>query len=321
MRKLAEAERIELYAPETAYFSFCNSPYVGHRRATAVDIYPNHSTWLDPCYSPCAGKVTEIRRLKMGKPKEFPTNDYDYALGLQPYGFEDLRVRILHCDSILEVGDQVEPGDKLGRLVRSRYFNYWTGPHYHVETMSEESFGRSTKSFPLAINLPDIKYQMTEVDNTMQCEVVEVTSDSVVCISGDYPEVQAGDLCGHLAYTESMQALGILDGGIPHYKQGCIVGSHLGENVKETGTPVMAWNTTIGKIRTPSGGRLPYQTNESIDVTLEGIALRGLSCYVFTDAQRIKGCLPLICIPEKYDSLSGHFRQGDIVEMEIQDSG
>jgi hypothetical protein len=321
MRKLAEAEGIELYAPENAYFSFCNSPYVGHRRATAVDIYPHHATWLGPCYAPCAGEVTEIRRLKMGNTKEFPTDEYDYALGLQPFGFEDFRIRLLHCNSTLNVGDEVEQGDDLGRLVRSRYFNYWTGPHYHVEIMRKEAFSRSTQSYPLAVNMPDIEYRFVEANNTMQCEVMEVTSDYVVCISDDYPEAHAGDLCGHIAYRQNGRALGILDGGIPHYKQGCIIGTAVPKDSADSVFPITAWDTEVGISKMITGTRLTYKTNQSIELTLGSIALRGLSCYVFTDAQRIRGHVPLICIPQHYDSLSGHFRQGDIVEMKIRDSG
>ncbi|MFO7836446.1 MAG: hypothetical protein R6V83_07320 [Candidatus Thorarchaeota archaeon] len=321
MRLVAEAEGVPLYAPESAYLSFCNSPYVGHRRASAVDVYPHHSTWNGPCYSPCAGRVTQVRRLKMGKPKEFPTADDDYAIGLQPYGFEDLRVRILHCDPRVDLGDDVERGDFLGELLRSRFFNYWTGPHYHVEIVQKAYFNRSRMSSLLKLDLPSIEYEATDCGNELSCEIQKVTSDVVVCICHDSPEAHAGELFGHLALTTEGQALGILDGGIPHYTQGCVIGGQPEKSSIQSGSSVMAWNEMIGNGIRVSSSRFQYETNDSLYVSLDNIPLRGLSCYVFTARQKIKGHVPLVCIPERYNSLSGRFRQGDMVTMRIEDAG
>ena len=55
MRSLGVAAGVVLWAPSDAYFSYYNSPYIGHENGAAVDIYPAHASWDGPGFSPVDG--------------------------------------------------------------------------------------------------------------------------------------------------------------------------------------------------------------------------------------------------------------------------
>ena len=66
MRRVGSAAGIDLFAPVDAYFSYFNSPYVGHKQGTSIDIYPSHEEWGGPAYSPIAGQVIRVKKMRMG---------------------------------------------------------------------------------------------------------------------------------------------------------------------------------------------------------------------------------------------------------------
>ncbi|MHA2352262.1 MAG: hypothetical protein ACXABX_03995, partial [Candidatus Thorarchaeota archaeon] len=132
MRIVGSAAGINIHAPEDAYFSFFNSPYIGHDIGSAIDIYPRHQEWGGDVVSPVSGKIVKTRKMRMGQPKQFPTHEFDYGIGILPEESDTDIVRIMHCEPDVSEGENVVLGDPIGRAIRSRYFNYWTGPHYHV---------------------------------------------------------------------------------------------------------------------------------------------------------------------------------------------
>ncbi|MBE0527265.1 MAG: hypothetical protein IH631_10000, partial [Candidatus Thorarchaeota archaeon] len=108
MNVIGEAKGIKLHSPTDAYFSYFNSPYFGHSHATAIDIYPHHHEWGGPVESPIVGKLVRTQKTKMGRKKEFPTDDYDFGIAIQPENSEGAIVRILHCKPTLKEGSTVE---------------------------------------------------------------------------------------------------------------------------------------------------------------------------------------------------------------------
>jgi hypothetical protein len=91
-----------------------------------VDLYPGRG--LEAARSPIEGTVLEARKLKL-------MNDYIMVVATGVIG---ACVKILHVEPEVEVGDHLAPGDVMGRLVRSPFFNFWTDRHMHVEVRSPE---------------------------------------------------------------------------------------------------------------------------------------------------------------------------------------
>lgn len=307
MRKVGSAAGIDLFAPADAYFSYFNSPYIGHKQGASIDIYPSHEEWGGPAYSPIAGQIIRVKKMRMGKERVFPSDEADFGIAIAPEGSNDI-VRILHCAPEVDEGMTVEAGQRLGSLIRSRYFDYWTGPHYHIEIMNARDFGRSTKSYLLNVELAPVQQKQQESASELECLITRVTDDVIIAFTDDSPIVISGDLVGHAAYCGSNRRHGILDAGVPHYSHGGILG--LGESVEER--TVTAWGSEIGYAVGSLDSRLPFKRSEPLRPTFEVEIIRGVSCFAFTKKQTVKGCPPVIMIPQQYGGFSRKFTEGDV---------
>jgi len=307
MRRVGSAAGIDLFAPADAYFSYFNSPYVGHKQGASIDIYPSHEEWGGPAYSPIAGQVIRVKKMRMGKERIFHSDKADFGIAIAPEGSTNI-VRILHCVPEVDEGTTVEAGQRLGSLIRSRYFNYWTGPHYHVEIMNARDFGRSTKSYPLNVALDSVQQVRQKSASELECLITRVTDDVIVAVTDDSPMAISGNLVGHAAYCGSDRRHGILDAGVPHYRHGGILG--LAKPVEEC--TVTAWSTDIGYAVASLDNRLPFKRGESFQPAFEDEIIRGVSCFAFTKKQTVKGFPPVIMIPQQYGGFSGKFAEGDV---------
>lgn len=308
LRLVGSARGIDLYAPETSYFSYFNSPYIGHQRASAVDIYPFHGIWDESVTSPVSGRVVKIRKITMGKKREFSTDDYDYAIGIQPENQKDI-VRILHCRPNVDVGDYIQKGEHLGSGIRSRYFNFWTGPHIHVEIQNSMYFARSSQSYPLRIPSVQIDIIRGELRWPMTCEVVSVSKDNVILVSYQGDICKGDGLIGHC--VESNNTHGILDIGIPHYEYGAMI---FPTSDKITNS-FQLWSILIGTESNCMSAANVFGTNQTIVFALDDKQIRGLSFYIFSEQQEINGRPPIIAIPQYYGDFVDIFNEGDIVSL------
>jgi len=307
MRRVGSAAGIDLFAPADAYFSYFNSPYVGHKQGASIDIYPRHEEWGGPAYSPIAGQVIRIKKMRMGKERIFPSDEADFGIAIAPEGSTDI-ARILHCVPEINEGTTVEAGQRLGSLLRSRYFNYWTGPHYHIEIMNARDFSRATKSYPLNVELNSVQQVQQESASELECLITRVTDDVIMAATDDSPLAISGDLVGHVAYCGSDRRYGILDAGVPHYSHGGILG--LAQTIEESA--VTAWGTDIGYAVANLDSRLPFKRGAPVQPVFEGEIIRGVSCFAFTSKQTVKGVPPVIMIPQQYGGFSGKFAEGDV---------
>ncbi len=307
MRRVGSAAGIDLFAPADAYFSYFNSPYVGHKQGASIDIYPSHEEWGGPAYSPIAGQVIRVKKMRMGNERVFPSDETDFGIAIAPEGSTNI-VRILHCVPEVDEGTTVEAGQRLGFLIRSRYFNYWTGPHYHIEIMNASDFSRATRSYPLSVELASVQQIQQKSASELECLITRVTDDVIIAITDDSPIAISGDLVGHAAYYGSDRRQGILDAGVPHYSHGGILG--LAKPVEES--TVTAWNTDIGYAVSNMDSRLPFKRGEPFQPIFEGEIIRGVSCFAFTKKQIVKGVPPVIVIPQQYGGFSGKFAEGDV---------
>ncbi|MHA3963250.1 MAG: M23 family metallopeptidase [Candidatus Thorarchaeota archaeon SMTZ1-45] len=316
MRVVGSTAGISIQAPEDAYFSYFNSPYVGHDIGSAIDIYPRHQVWYGDVVSPVSGKVVKIKKMRMGQPKDFPTHDFDYAIGILPEESNNDIVRIMHCEPTVSVGETVSMGGKIGHAIRSRYFNYWTGPHYHVEIVPSESFERSTKSYPLELTYHFEAKKTRSVNKKNEFLVCSVTKDHIVGYAENLGQASIGDLVGLPAVSEDEELKGILDGGLSHYKIGGVIGS---EHLRE-GTQVYLLDSSVGTIRKSKSGTTLFDRGPSITSFLDMTELRGLSCFIYSKHYTKRQVPQLILIPKRYGQFKDLFNEGDLHELRIVSS-
>ena len=312
MKRIGQASGIAISVPSDAYLSFFNSPYTGHRNRSAVDIYPVHQQWGGAGYAPCGGEVVEIKQIKMGRRKPYETSELDYAIGVSPYDKPSHVVRTLHCKPSVRIGDEVSAGDDIGSLIRSRYFNFWTGPHYHAEIMELRNFYRSTQSIPLQYS--DELQGNVIVNGALspfetEWVIHHVSEDFVLLRSGNLLTGSLGGYQGHVGRTSDGE-MGLLDAGIPHYSYG---GMHGPESF--SGSSVFMGNVEIGTSVTSQGSTCFFRQNRRARLFLNHIPVRGLSTYLYSKKQLVRGEPLLKVIPAEYASSSTQFAEGDIATL------
>ncbi|TFG09956.1 hypothetical protein EU538_03380 [Candidatus Thorarchaeota archaeon] len=306
---------IDMMAPEDAYVSYLNSPYTGHSLRTAIDIYPNHQDWFGPVYSPVAGTISRVQKIRMGRPKEFPTEKQDYAIGISPDGRRDYLVRVLHCNPAVSVGEDVVAGEQIGSCIRSRFFNYWTGPHYHVEILSGEVFLRSTKSLPLTLPESEVVQVKDTTEQEHICTVILNRPGRLECTSSTMPIARYGPFLGHMITTSSGR-LGVVDAGIPHYERGGAV-LHDTLGVSEE---VFLWNSRIGRTIGSASSLSLFRTNHDLRVLVNDEPALGLSLFLYPEELITRSELRVVIIPKTYGGLPQDLGPGETIMLRVEES-
>jgi murein DD-endopeptidase MepM/ murein hydrolase activator NlpD len=311
---VGEAKRIKLHAPDDAYFSYFNSPYFSHSHASAIDIYPYHQAWGGTVLAPITGKVVKIQETKMGRKKMFPTEDYDFGIGIQPEGTQKHIVRLLHCRPSVKEGDNVNLGDEVGTTIRSRYFNYWTGPHYHIEVMNVDSFRRSTQSYPLTIPFRFEARRVKEVSTETEFVVSSVSKDNIMGYPKDFLHLEIGNYSGLSALDTSSSELGIIDGGLSHYNHGGVIGH---ENV-HVDSIIGLQNIPVGVVHQSMEYASYFWQSHAVISYLDNNKLRGLSCFIYPKKWLKKGVPPLILVPKSYGEFTNKCAEGDVLMLKLE---
>ena len=313
MHVIGEAKGIKIHSPEDTYFSYFNSPYIGHARAAAIDIYPYHQEWGGPVASPVSGKIVRIQKIKMGRKKEFPTEEFDYVIAIQPEGTETSIVRIMHCEPILNEGEIFDLGDTIGSTIRSRYFNYWTGPHYHVEIMHLDSLARSTRSYPLELPFRFYSIPSRETSTEVGFLVETVSEDYIIGYAKDLSHTSIGNFFGLSAFDIESNIVGLLDGGLSHYNHGGVIG----HTDAIEGSVVGLSKLPTGMIRSSLKGASFFQRGPKISSFINGNELRGLSCFIYPQQYKKQGVPRLVLVPKSYKEFSGNISQGEMCNLSI----
>lgn len=210
-RMLAPFDRLTLY----------NSPFPAHGRGCAVDLYPGAAVDAHPgggtkAPSPVAGTVRDT--LTVGAPdREYAAAD-DHLILLDveaPAAATALVARILHVDPAVEPGDSVGIGDPLGRLVRSGYYARWVPDHVHLGFRDPEAnLRRATGSLRLE---PGVDVHPVPWDGTGE---VVAAGDTYAALDAPAHPAPGKRWVGHAATPDG----GVLDGGLPHYDDGGVLG-------------------------------------------------------------------------------------------------
>jgi hypothetical protein len=205
MISVASVDNVTLFCPRDGAFSFFNSPYPAHKNNTGIDIYPN-KRFMEIAPSPVNGMIKEIRKVRAPIGRGFKDAGYDVVTIIDSTDNQGKVVKILHLDPLLEVGDSITSGDDLGKLLRSGYFGWGTSPHIHLEVRNQEDPIRVRGGLPLKIHLDPSKGKPLQ---DLEGEVIDVVPEYVLMRLNNRYNGLTVELNG---------TVGILDGGIPHYK-------------------------------------------------------------------------------------------------------
>ena len=300
---IAEVKDVVICAPEDASTSFYNSPYYSHKGGAAIDIYVPHGD-CDFAPSPVEGRVKKIYKFKAPTPGFFLTQDQEDLIILESKGRPPLYIRLLHIVPNVKVGDQVSIGDKLGVLIRSGFFNFWTDLHIHVDVRDNGNLVRAKGSLPLHPLSSRNKALEPRGDIFEGLEVFTVRDNYTLLKARNMSRL--GRFWG-VGCTVG-ETWGLLDGGIPHYSCGGVylpnsTFVHVGEKVRLGGTII----GTVERL----DETMAFFRGEPLLIHINDHRLRGLSLYLFlSDQETIK------IIPEKPMKLP--FHTGESVDISIQ---
>ncbi|MFC7044403.1 hypothetical protein ACFQH6_02360 [Halobacteriaceae archaeon GCM10025711] len=211
-------------------FSLYNSPYTAHDRGAAVDLYPDNAD--DDAPSPVAGEVVDVRTVR-APPKPYAAES-DHLIVVD---VGDHLARMLHVDPAVEPGDEVAVGDSLGTMVRSGFFAPWVANHIHLGFREHDTNPvRASGSLRLDVDVPVEPVPWDGVGTVAETGDTWVLLDAPAHpASGEYFAGIAG-------------SAGVLDGGMPHYDAGGVLGgvdgpvSFLGANLGTVAGRDVAWN-------------------------------------------------------------------------------
>ena len=262
-------------------FTLYNSPYVAHDRGRAVDLYPGETTGPDPvdgdpvaAPSPVAGEVVDTRTVTAPSRPYAAAEDHlilvDTGAAETPALTTDSGAspvaRILHVDPAVEAGDRVAVGDSLGTLVRAGFFAPWVANHLHLGFRDPDANPyRAAGSLPLELD-PAVRPETVPWDGT---GTVVATGDTYAVL--DSPAHPApGERFAGVAATDARGApVDVLDGGLPHYDGGGLLGA--GNRSADTDGPVFLLGERVG---TADGRDVTWA---DVTVRANGEPVRGLA--------------------------------------------
>ena len=256
-------------------FSLYNSPFTAHDRGCAVDLYPGDEQHdVETAPSPVAGEVLDTRTVA-APPQPYAADD-DHLI-LVDTG--DRIARLLHVDPAVEAGDRVAIGDPLGELVRAGFFAPWVPNHIHLGFRAPEAnHYRASGSLPLDLG-PDVDLRPAAWDGT-----------GTVVAAGETWALL--DRPVHPAPGEAFAGVaaggGILDGGLPHYDGGGVLGAPEGDGdgAREAGDPEPRPVTLAGApVGTATGRHVAW---DGIEVRANGTPVRGLALFCGRDRAGVK---------------------------------
>ncbi|MFC7018711.1 MULTISPECIES: hypothetical protein [Haloarcula] len=240
-------------------FSLYNSPFAAHDEGCAIDLYPAGSR----APSPVAGVVIETRQVRA--PPQPYAAEHDYLILVDTGGYV---ARLLHVAPSVEAGERVAVGDDLGELVRAGFFAPWVPNHVHLGFREHDA-----NPYRAAGSLP--------VDVGVDVEPLAWDGTGTVVEAGetwarlDRPVHPAP---GERFVGVAEGAGGVLDGGLPHYERGGVLGS--GERGRDR--PVGLAGRRVG---VPEGRTVAW---DDVTVLANGDPVTGLALFCSRDDAGVK---------------------------------
>lgn len=210
-RSIAECRGFVVKVPFNCWFSFFNSPYPAHKSSTALDVYYPEGEGLMPLDE---GLVLEVEKFECPV-KRSDASNFDYLILIKVS--KDIVLKILHVKPSVKPGEKVFLGDSLGKIIVSGFLAPWSNIHMHLEFRDIKDPYRALGAFKL-----DISRTVHLLSNPIEFQ----NSFYVYDICENYiwlkPKISVDFQCG-LAFKVNDMILWV-DGGIPHYGFGSILG-------------------------------------------------------------------------------------------------
>ncbi|WP_132058142.1 hypothetical protein [Halorussus amylolyticus] len=251
-------------------FSLYNSPYVAHDEGCAIDLYPqtddapdsDDAVNSDDAPSPVAGEVVATRTVS-APPKPYAVaNDHLIVVDTG-----DHLARMLHVEPGVEPGDRVRVGDSLGEMVRSGFFAPWVDNHIHLgfrERDADPYRASGSLRVEAGVEVEPVLWDGAGV-------VVERADTYVVLDSPDHPA--PGERFAGIACEEGE----VLDGGLPHYDGGGVLGGDtLGEESNDASETAAAAAVSLAgrQVGVAEGRTVAW---DDVTVLANGTPITGIS--------------------------------------------
>ncbi|MCH1770063.1 MULTISPECIES: hypothetical protein [Metallosphaera] len=177
--------------PEGSLVSFFTSGFPSHVNASAVDVGFYDKVEFISFFS---GVVLSVEKFKVGRPNRFAETDHDFLILVKS---NSKILKILHVDPYLEPGEEIKPGEALGKMISSPY----TGGdfrHAHIEGLRI--------SFP-AVETPE-----------------EKAIGNVVTVTENFIDVRLSTYASAGNFTGLGCCGGILNASLPYTGYGGLIG-------------------------------------------------------------------------------------------------
>jgi hypothetical protein len=202
--------------------------------------------------SPVSGTVNMIDKSKVGKSRHFESEPYDYIISLE---VEDICVRLLHIEPLVEVGDIVKMGDNVGKYIRTPLLPFWSYPHAHCEIKDCKDTQSPLDAFPLTPDVTGRYVGPQEMKFNTFTGKVKLFTSNYILIS---PSIDFFGKVGnfHGISVSVGNEMGILDGQSPWNAYGGVI---LGEESDvKVGDEVRFGSVLLGKVERLSGSMATY---------------------------------------------------------------
>jgi len=213
---IARFGKMEILAKKDSLFSLYSSPYPAHRQTKALDLTSGGERY-DEMYSPVSGEILAIKRIPA---PEFSDNlDDECVTVILPQG-SDHALKIIHLEPSLEVGDYINAGERLGKLIRTEFFWKFNDPGIHMEIRKKDDLFRTGGGVRFEPVLEEIEGE-TELTGTVtrktdHYSIIELDSSGT-----------SGDITGLVCDVDEKKAF--LDCTHPYVDYGGVVGAREGK--------------------------------------------------------------------------------------------
>ena len=191
-------------------FSLYNSPFAAHDEGCAIDLYPEGGR----VPSPVAGDVIETKAVR-APPKPYAA-ERDHLILVDTGEYV---ARLLHVNPGVDAGDRVAVGDHIGERVRAGFFAPWVPNHVHLgfrERAANPYRAAGSVRVAAGVDVEPLSWDGTGT-------VVEIGETWARLDSPVHP-APGERFVGVAGGTGVDGAVGVLDGGFPHYEWGGLLG-------------------------------------------------------------------------------------------------
>ena len=277
LHDIIQTEDANVAIEEGSHFTIGTSPYYAHQHGLAIDIYQHLQLDNYCAISPINGEIVKIKELIAPKPKFLNGIAKDYLTLVRNPKNDRIIYKILHVKPMVKVGDKIKQGDFLGETIRNGYFAYWSSPHLHLEIRSENNAIRATggRAFNLLLNDSDVPFEY----NAEESIPLEIVSHSPEFLLVRLPKEYYMDFQNFMGVKGNVNNNFncMLDGGIPHYKQGIIISNHINKLLARL--PVFLGDIKLGVLDSISG-QFGIFKFESFHLYFNSIEIRGISLFL-----------------------------------------